>query len=78
MSDDTRMEVGLGDVKAGTAALNDAQTVFREFLEEGPGLSERHRQMLEANCVALSRIVMRANAVIGSTVRILDETGGQQ
>lgn len=74
MSEDTRPKCSLDDTKAGTAAFDDALTTLREYLEENPNMPDKRRQTLEMNATALSRIVMRANAIIGSMTRVVDET----
>lgn len=69
---DTRAIQALDDVKAGTAALDDARGTLVDLLAESPPFSERDIQALEANQAALSRMLLRANAVIGSMTRILE------
>lgn len=76
MSVDSRLECVVGDHKAGTAAHADARSKLTELWGENPALAPEDAILLEKLLADYDRLVDRADAMLGTLVRLQDRAGG--
>jgi hypothetical protein len=69
MRADSRIDTALADVKAGSAAIDDARCTVAELLEEC-SISDRDQMALQVMRDAMNLIIEKSNAVIGGLVRV--------
>ncbi len=76
MSVDSRLDCVIGDHKAGTAAHADARSKLTELWGETPALTPGDAVLVEKLLADYDRLIDRADAMLGTLVRLLDRAGG--